>query len=133
MRCLPYVQVLSVDDEPVNHIVLRAMLGQGYELTEVVSVPCSTVQTLQYRTLCIAVSYEPCAPSKLSTPSKSAHVQGSGEECLEYIADCGKDVPDVILLDVDLPGIDGYEVSTQRVIYTMTGLAAWPDPVRNAP
>ena len=35
-ECLVSLQVVSVDDEPINHMVLRALLGPDYELLELV-------------------------------------------------------------------------------------------------
>ena len=43
----------------------------------------------------------------LSPRGYSVHLFGSGEEALEWLADR---VPDLVLLDVLMPGLDGYEV-----------------------
>lgn len=40
---------------------------------------------------------------------------GSGEEALARLAECGDEAPDVVLLDVELPGIDGIDTARRHL------------------
>ncbi len=67
-------QVLSVDDDPVNQMVIQNLLEpEGYDVCQAMD----------------------------------------GQECLEKLAE-SEELPDVILLDVMMPGMSGYEVSERR-------------------
>lgn len=42
-------------------------------------------------------------------PDSEVHVEMNGEDAIQYLKTCGDQLPNLILLDIDMPRMDGFE------------------------
>ena len=47
---------------------------------------------------------------KMFKDTSHIHTEMSGEAAIKYLTNCGKELPDIMLLDVMMPGMSGLEV-----------------------
>lgn len=60
---------------------------------------------------------------KDSKRTSSLHIVNSGDEALAYLRRSGKDRPDIVLLDINMPGKDGFATLKEiRATETLTDL-----------
>ncbi len=42
-------------------------------------------------------------------PNADIHIEYDGEEAIKYLEACGDHLPELVLLDIDMPKVDGFE------------------------